>query len=97
MTPTLQNTTVTLQSTSVSNEDEIDVIIFVNDDSEIPVMIENSLSRMSTLEAVIKERDVSNEFGMDLILDEGDYLTTLAYSYCEKDYRFCIIRSEYFL
>ena len=58
-------------------------------------MVEDILTYALTLEAVIKEGDVPNEFGMDIILGEGKYLTTLARNYYGKDCRFCIKISIY--
>ena len=58
-------------------------------------MIEDGLSRASTLKAAMKEGDIPTKFGMDdIIIGEGEYLATPAYNHIEKDYRFCIQRNN---
>ena len=62
-TPPFQSTT--------SDAIEINAISFEHDDNAISVMIEDGLSNLSTLKAVMKEGGVANKFGLDIIIIGG--------------------------
>ena len=83
--------------TMAEGVDEIIVITFVNgrDDSEISVMIEGELNNSSTLEAVMKDGDIGNEFGLEnIVLGEGEQMTTpTSHDVC-TNYKFCIKRNN---
>ena len=83
----------TVNDTSVH---EIDVILFKHDGNEMSVTVENGLNINSTLEAVMKEGDVANEFGLDISLGEGEPLTTPTQHthILSVEYKFCIQRNN---
>ena len=90
VSPHLQDTT-----TAVVSEEEIDVVTFEHDGNAVSVMVEDDLSHISTLEAVMKEGDVVDEFGLDgIILVEGEQLNTPACNVINVDYKFNIKRSN---
>ena len=58
-------------------------------------MIEDGLTDLSTMEEVVKEGDVVNEFTLDEIdVGEGELLITPTNNITDVNYKFCIKRSN---
>ena len=56
-------------------------------------MVEDGLSRISTMEAVMREGNVVDEFDLyNIVLGEGEQLTMPAKDVVDIDYKFCIKR-----